>query len=114
LRPSHVGFICGTLPSGTLTICIPNLFPQKEKHNVGLLRFDDDHDHIYYRFAQVRIFGGKSNVFRSLQCGGETPVIMLISTALLLDSIVCSTKNSLAASHDKNEVCLSTRCEMNY
>jgi hypothetical protein len=29
-------------------------------------------------------------------------------------SIVCSTKNSLAASHDKSEVCLSTRCEMNY
>jgi hypothetical protein len=28
--------------------------------------------------------------------------------------IVCSTKNSLAASHDKSEVCLSTRCEMNY
>jgi hypothetical protein len=30
------------------------------------------------------------------------------------DAIVCSTKNSLAASHDKSEVCLSTRCEMNY
>jgi hypothetical protein len=29
-------------------------FPPKEKHNVGLLRFDD-HDHICYRFAQVRI-----------------------------------------------------------
>jgi hypothetical protein len=42
-------------------------FPPKEKHNVGPLRFDDDHDHICYRFAQVRIFGGKSNVFRSLQ-----------------------------------------------
>jgi hypothetical protein len=36
-------------------------FPPKEKHNVGLLRFDDDHDHICYRFAQVRIFGEKSN-----------------------------------------------------
>jgi hypothetical protein len=33
---------------------------------------------------------------------------------LLLQTIVCSTKNSLAASHDKSEVCLSTRCEMNY
>jgi hypothetical protein len=31
-----------------------------------------------------------------------------------LEYIVCSTKNSLAASHDKSEVCLSTRCEMNY
>jgi hypothetical protein len=31
-----------------------------------------------------------------------------------LFNIVCSTKNSLAASHDKSEVCLSTRCEMNY
>jgi hypothetical protein len=29
-------------------------------------------------------------------------------------NIVSSTKNSLAASHDKSEVCLSTRCEMNY
>jgi hypothetical protein len=67
LRPSHVCFICGTLPTGTLTVCIPNLFPPKEKHNVGLLRFDDDHDHICYRFAQVRIFCGKSNVFKSLQ-----------------------------------------------
>jgi hypothetical protein len=59
--------ICGTLPTGTLTVCIPNLFPPKEKHNVGLLRLDDDHDHLCYRFAQVRIFGGKSNVFKSLQ-----------------------------------------------
>jgi hypothetical protein len=45
-------------------------FPSKEKHNVGLLRFDDDDKcgrDICYRFAQVRIFGGKSNVFRSLQ-----------------------------------------------
>jgi hypothetical protein len=67
LRPSHVCFICGTLPTGTLIVCIPNLFPPKENHNVGLLRFDDDHDHICYRFAQVRIFGGKSNVFKSLQ-----------------------------------------------
>jgi hypothetical protein len=33
---------------------------------------------------------------------------------IICESIVCSTKNSLAASHDKNEVCLSTRCEMNY
>jgi hypothetical protein len=61
-----VCFICGTLPTGTLIVCIPNLFPPKERH-VGLLRFDDDHDHICYRFAQVRIFGGKSNVFKSLQ-----------------------------------------------
>jgi hypothetical protein len=73
LRPSHVCFICGTLPTGTLTVCIPNLFPPKEKHNVGLLRFDDDHDHICYRFAQVRIFGGKSNVFKSLQ-GSRKPL----------------------------------------
>jgi hypothetical protein len=42
-------------------------FPPKENHNVGLLRFDDDHDHICYRFAQVQIFGGRSNVFKSLQ-----------------------------------------------
>jgi hypothetical protein len=62
-----VCFICGTLPTGTLTVCIPNLFPPKQKHNVGLLRFDDDHAHISYRFAQVPIFGGKSNVFKSLQ-----------------------------------------------
>jgi hypothetical protein len=34
-------------------------FPPKENHNVRLLRFDDDHDHICYRFAQVQIFGGK-------------------------------------------------------
>jgi hypothetical protein len=68
LRPSHVCFICGTLPTGTLIVCIPNLFPPKEKHNVGLLRFDDDQDHICYRFAQVQIFGGKSNVFKSLHC----------------------------------------------
>jgi hypothetical protein len=33
---------------------------------------------------------------------------------LLKISIVCSTKNSLAASYDKSELCLSTRCEMNY
>jgi hypothetical protein len=52
-----------TLPTGTLIVCIPKLFPPKENHNVGLLRFDDDHDHICYRFAQVQIFGGKSNVF---------------------------------------------------
>jgi hypothetical protein len=39
---------------------ITNKNKSKEKHNVGLLRFDEDH--ICYRFAQVRIFGGKSNV----------------------------------------------------
>jgi hypothetical protein len=47
-------------------------FPPKENQNVGLLRFDDDHDHIRYRFAQVQMFGGKSNVFKSLQC--STPL----------------------------------------
>jgi hypothetical protein len=76
LRPSHVCFICGTLPTGTLTVCIPNLFPPKEKHNVGLLRFDDDHDHICYRFAQVRIFGGKSNVFKSLQYWTDSTIVL--------------------------------------
>jgi hypothetical protein len=76
LRPSHVCFIFGTLPTGTLTVCIPKLFPPKEKYSVGLLRFDDDHDHICYRFAQVRIFAGKSNVFRSLQ---PVPVVAIIS-----------------------------------
>jgi hypothetical protein len=30
----------------------------------------DDHDHICYRFAQVQIFGGKSNVFKSLHVFG--------------------------------------------
>jgi hypothetical protein len=36
LRPSHVCFIYGTLPTGTLIVCIPNLFRQKKnKHNVG-------------------------------------------------------------------------------
>jgi hypothetical protein len=30
LRPSHVCFICGTLPTGTLIVCIPNLFRQKK------------------------------------------------------------------------------------
>jgi hypothetical protein len=53
-------------------------FPPKEKHNVGLLRFDDDHDHICYRFAQVRIFGGKvHNVFRSLQYGGPKGAVLI-------------------------------------
>jgi hypothetical protein len=45
------------------------------KIKIGL-RFDDDHDHICYRFAQVRIFAGKSNVFRSLQ---PVPVVAIIS-----------------------------------
>jgi hypothetical protein len=54
-------------------------FPPKENHNVGLLRFDDDHDHICYRFAQVQIFGGKSNVFKSLQ--GVTKISTLILTS---------------------------------
>jgi hypothetical protein len=31
LRPSHVCFICGTLPTGTPTVCIPNLFSAKRK-----------------------------------------------------------------------------------
>jgi hypothetical protein len=53
-------------------------FPPKENHNVGLLRFDDDHDHICYRFAQVQIFGGKSNVFKSLQCGLDHTAFYLI------------------------------------
>jgi hypothetical protein len=73
-----VCFICGTLPTGTLTVCIPNLFPPKENHNVGLLRFDDDHDHICYRFAQVQIFGGKSNVFKSLQYCSSTVIYFIL------------------------------------
>jgi hypothetical protein len=73
-----VCFICGTLPTGTLTVCIPNLFPPKENHNVGLLRFDDDHDHICYRFAQVQIFGGKSNVFESLHGYKPNPLTVTI------------------------------------
>jgi hypothetical protein len=48
-------------------VAFRTFFPPKENHNVGLLRFDDHHDHICYRFAQVQIFGGKSNVFKSLQ-----------------------------------------------
>jgi hypothetical protein len=52
--PSRVDILC--FPTGTVTVCLPKLFPPKEKHNVGLLRFDDDHDHIGYRFAQVRMY----------------------------------------------------------
>jgi hypothetical protein len=61
-RPSHVCFICGTLPTGTLIVCIPNLFfffPPKERHNVGLLRFDDDHDHICYRLRRFKYLAEK-------------------------------------------------------
>jgi hypothetical protein len=69
LRPSHVCFFFYLRHSSNWN---PHRlhsepFPPKENHNVGLLRFDDDHDHICYRFAQVQIFGGKSNVFKSLQ-----------------------------------------------
>jgi hypothetical protein len=56
-------------------------FPPKENHNVGLLRFDDDHDHICYRFAQVQIFGGKSNVFKSLQYNDDSSLNILYSRA---------------------------------
>jgi hypothetical protein len=52
-------------------------FPPKENHNVGLLRFDDDHDHICYRFAQVQIFGGKSNVYKSVQRHGVYKLVSL-------------------------------------
>jgi hypothetical protein len=57
-----VCFICGTLPTGTLIVCIPNLFfffPPKERHNVGLLRFDDDHDHICYRLRRFKYLAEK-------------------------------------------------------
>jgi hypothetical protein len=59
-------------------------FPPKENHNVGLLRFDDDHDHLCYRFAQVQIFGGKSNVFKSLQLPTQKKsLIPIIRTSAL-------------------------------
>jgi hypothetical protein len=86
-----VCFTCGTLPTGTLIVCIPNLFPPKEKHNVGLLRFDDDQDHICYRFAQVRIFGGKSNVFKSLQ---QSVVYYVMR---IKNEVLCAAASRLAA-----------------
>jgi hypothetical protein len=56
-------------------------FPPKERHNVGLLRFDDDHDHICYRFAQVQIFVGKSNVFKSLQANkSKSQLVLKVAT----------------------------------
>jgi hypothetical protein len=59
-------------------------FPPKEYHNVGLLRFDDDHDHICYRFAQVQIFGGKNNVFKSLQpCRPLAGLFILIADSVI-------------------------------
>jgi hypothetical protein len=59
-------------------------FPPKENHNVGLLRFDDDHDHICYRFAQVQIFGGKNNVFKSLQpCRPLAGLFILIADSVI-------------------------------
>jgi hypothetical protein len=59
-------------------------FFRQKKDNVELLRFDDDHDHICYRFAQVRIFGGKSNVFRSLQ-----QFLFYLNRAINNGDIVC-------------------------
>jgi hypothetical protein len=66
LRPSHVFYLRHSSNWNPHRLH-SEPFPPKENHNVGLLRFDDDHDHICYRFAQVQIFGGKSNVFKSLQ-----------------------------------------------
>jgi hypothetical protein len=34
-------------------------FPPKERHNVGLLRFDDDHDHICYRLRRFKYLAEK-------------------------------------------------------
>jgi hypothetical protein len=60
LRPSHVFYLRHSSNWNPHRLH-SEPFPPKEKHNVGLLRFDDNHDHICYRFAQVQIFGGKSN-----------------------------------------------------
>jgi hypothetical protein len=38
--------------------------------------------------------------------------LLVLDTAIPYKRIVCSTKNSLAASHDKSEVCLSTSYQM--
>jgi hypothetical protein len=68
-RPSHVCFICGTLPTGTLIVCIPNLFffsaKRKTQRRAPPIRWRS-RPHLL-PFAQVQIFGGKSNVFKSLQ-----------------------------------------------
>jgi hypothetical protein len=34
-------------------------FPPKERHNVGLLPFDDDHDHICYRLRRFKFLAEK-------------------------------------------------------
>jgi hypothetical protein len=36
-----------------------SFFPPKERHNVGLLRFDDDHDHICYRLRRFKYLAEK-------------------------------------------------------
>jgi hypothetical protein len=45
----------------------PEPFPPKENHNVGPLRFDDDHDHICFSLRRFEYLAKRSNVFRSLQ-----------------------------------------------
>jgi hypothetical protein len=114
-----VCFICGTLPTGTLIVYIPNLFPPKEKHNVGLLRFDDDHDNICYRFAQVRIFGEKV-MYSDHYTVVDLIVIYIISgiKAILQDSSVKiaddeSVSLSSSVTHEFSVICFSPRVMYN-
>jgi hypothetical protein len=41
-----------------------SFFPPKERHNVGLLRFDDDHDHICYRLRRFKYLAEKKNHYK--------------------------------------------------
>jgi hypothetical protein len=67
LRPPHVCFILRHSSNWNPHRLHPEPFPPKENHNVGPLRFNDDHDHICFSLRRFEYLAERSNVGRSLQ-----------------------------------------------
>jgi hypothetical protein len=62
-------------------------FPPKERHNVGLLRFDDDHDHICYRLRRFKYLAEKvmsSNHYNLLYFLLTVTVVFIFHCCILI------------------------------
>jgi hypothetical protein len=82
-------------------------FPPKERHNVGLLRFDDDHDHICYRLRRFKYLAEKvmsSNHYSGdLSTGRSTSGVLCLHSGAPI-SWMSQRQSSVAISTTEAEV----------
>jgi hypothetical protein len=67
-----------------------SFFPPKVRHNVGLLRFDDDHDHICYRLRRFKYLAEKVMSSNHYTLNKHLTSKLQISPNFTLDSVADS------------------------